>query len=266
MKLIQLYLALLSAGLRSQLQYRTNCIVLIIMGLIWQGTGFAFIWIILSQFHQLMGWTLGEIAFLYSFRLLIHALSMSIFGLFQRMEYMVRLGEFDIYLIRPIPPFLQVMTYRFPMASFGDLLGGILLFGAANTRVNIDWSPSAIFYLLLAIVGGCLAEAAIKLAAGSMAFRLLSVWHLVSLFDDMLGLAGNYPLTLYGNIVRFFFTFVFPLAFVAYFPVTVLLRRTGELSVSPLFALLSPLIGIILFALAYLFFEHELKQYQSSGH
>jgi len=266
LRLLGLYFALAGAGLRSQLQYRTNCILLIVMGLIWQGSGFVFIWIILSQFHSLAGWTLGEIAFLYGFRLVIHALNMLIFGIFQLLEMLVRFGIFDTFLIRPLPAFIQVMTYRFPIAAFGDLLGGIVILVAASTHVNIDWSPLALIYLLFAIAGGCLVEAAVKLAASSLVFRTLSIFSLVGFFDDTLSLAGNYPLTIYGGVMRFLFTFVLPMAFLAYFPVTVLLRRTGELSVSPLFAFLSPLLGIILFTFAYMFFEYELRRYQSSGH
>jgi ABC-2 type transport system permease protein len=57
-----------------------------------------------------------------------------------------------------------------------------------------------------------------------------------------------------------------PLAFVAYVPATVLLDRTGELSIPVWVAYLAPLVGVVWFALAYRFFAHELRHYQSSGH
>jgi len=52
----------------------------------------------------------------------------------------------------------------------------------------------------------------------------------------------------------------------AYFPATVLLGRTGELSVHPIFAYGAPLVGGLWFALACYIFEHELRHYQSAGH
>ncbi len=266
MRLLRLYFALAHAGLKSQLQYRMNCIMLIAMGLIWQGTGFVFIWIILSQFHSLASWTLGDIAFLYGFRLIVHATNMLIFGIFHRMESLIRRGDFDTFLSRPIPPFLQFMTYRFPIAALGDLLGGIMVFLAANSRISINWSPLSLGYLILAIIGGCFVEAAVKLVVSSLAFRTLSSFYLVSFFDDTMSLAGNYPLIIYGGIIRLLFTFVLPIAFLAYFPTAVLLNRTSELSISPFFAFLSPLVGVILFVFAYFLFNHELQQYQSSGH
>ncbi len=57
-----------------------------------------------------------------------------------------------------------------------------------------------------------------------------------------------------------------PLAFMAYFPATVLLSRTGELSVHPLFAYGAPLVGGLWFALARYVFDRELRHYQSAGH
>jgi len=266
LRIFRLYLALASAGLRSQLQYRTNCITLITMGLIWQGTGFVFIWIILSQFQNLQGWVLGEIAFLYGLRLIVHACSMLFFGLFQRVEFLIRGGWFDKFLSSPVPPLLSLMTYQFHVAACGDLLGGILIFAAATTRVQIHWSPFAATYLVLAVIGGCLVETAVKLAVSSLSFRTLSSFSLVSFFDDTMSLAGNYPLTIYGGVVRFLFIFVLPVAFLAYFPAVILLHHVGELSVSPSFAFLSPIIGTILFILACLLFQSEIKHYQSSGH
>jgi ABC-2 type transport system permease protein len=264
--ILRLYMTLAGAGWRSQLQYRTNCITLIVTGLVWQGTGFVFIWIILSQFRELAGWTLGDIAFLYGFRLIAHAGSMLLFGIFHRVEFLIRRGEFDRFLASPIPPLLSVMTYEFPIPALGDLLGGVLIFAAATTQVNIHWSLLIVIYGVLALIGGCLIDTAVKLAARSLAFRTLSSFYLVSFFDDAISLAGNYPLTIYGGAMRFLFTFVLPVAFLAYFPVVVLLNRTGELSVSPLFAFLSPLVGIALFTFSCLLFNSELRYYQSAGH
>ncbi len=240
--------------------------MLILMGAIWQVTGFVFIWIILSQFRALGGWSFDDISFLYGFRLFVHALSMLIFGMFQRIGGLVRSGDFDVFLVQPPPPLLRVMTHRFPIAAFGDLLSGVLVFAVANMHAKVDWSFLAVLYLLLAILGGCLVEAGIKLATSSLAFRALSVSSLVGLFDEVLRVTGSYPLTIYANSIRLLFTFVIPVAFLAYFPATVLLHRTNELSVNPVIAYLSPLVGIILFSCAYLFFHNELKHYQSAGH
>ena len=66
-------------------------------------------------------------------------------------------------------------------------------------------------------------------------------------------------------MLGFLLTFLVPIAFVAYFPATVLLGRTDELQVSPLFAFAAPLAGVVWLSVAVLVFNRELGQYQSSG-
>jgi ABC-2 type transport system permease protein len=259
-------LSLAAAGLRCALQYRANFLATILTGLVYQGTGFVFIWVVLSRFRAIAGWTLGDIAFLYGLRLMIHALTVLIFGQLDGLNALVRRGEFDRFLVRPLPPLLQVVTQRVSVGAFGDLLGGVALFLAATSVVSVAWSPALLVYLALAMAGGCLMEAALKLVAASLAFRLLNTTMLVFLVDDVFNNFGTYPLQIYGAVVRWFLIFGIPVAFVAYFPATVLLGRVRDLDVIPLFADLAPLAGFIWFSLAYLFFRYEVRNYQSSGH
>jgi ABC-2 type transport system permease protein len=189
-----------------------------------------------------------------------------IFGRFFILEWIIRSGDFDRYLIRPLPPFLQIMVERLRVSSFGDLLGGVFLFFAASRLVPVDWSPPALIYLALAILGGCLLESALKICASMLAFRFLQVGNAVFLVETVFSNFGNYPLKIFGGSLEFLLTFVFPLAFVAYFPATVLLAKTGELRVAPIFALLAPLAGAIWFAFALLVWKNEMRHYQSAGH
>ena len=86
--------------------------------------------------------------------------------------------------------------------------------------------------------------------------------------DTVFNSFGNYPLTIYGGVVRFGFTFVLPLAFVSYFPASVILDREHELtelSLSPALAYGAPLAGIVTFGLALAFFRFALGRYRSTG-
>lgn len=259
--------SLLAATLKGQMQYRANFVVMITMGLVYQGTGVVFLWIVLSRFHSLAGWTLGDIAFLYGLRLVIHAIQGVFFGNLIQVDWKVRQGEFDRYLIRPLSPLLQIMAQPTQSVNLlGDLLGGVALFIAANALVRIDWSLTSATYLVLAIIGGVFVEGATKLAVASLAFRMLNVGNLFYLVDSIgFNNFGNYPLTIYGGVVRFLLTFGLPIAFVAYFPATVILGRTDELSVPRLFAYLAPLAGVVWFSLAYRLWQHEIRLYQSTG-
>lgn len=75
-----------------------------------------------------------------------------------------------------------------------------------------------------------------------------------------------YPLSIFGSVLAWVFTFLVPLAFVAYLPATVLLDRTAELQVTPLLAYVAPLAGVIWLAVAVGVFNSQVGSYQSAGH
>jgi ABC-2 type transport system permease protein len=266
MRTLKLYVALAAAGLRGELQYRMNFVVWVAMGMVYQGTGFIFLWVVLARFQVLAGWTLGEVAFLYGLRLLAHGVTLLLFGYIFRLEFLVRQGDFDRYLVRPVPPLVQVITSRFPVGALGDFLGGLAIFLAATRLVAVDWSLLALAYLGLAIVGAALIEGGLKLGIAALTFRLLSSARLQLVVDNIFSLFGNYPLKLFDPPLQLLLAFGLPVAFVAYFPATVLLARTDELSVHPLVAYLAPLAGVVWFSLAHWLWQHELQSYQSAGH
>ncbi len=266
MAAIGLALSMWVASVRSELQYRANFLIMVLMGIVYQCTGFVFIWVVLSRFQAIAGWTLGEVAFLYGLRLLMHALNGSVTGGLYSLEWQVRQGDFDRYLVRPTPPLLQLLCHQVHISIFGDLLGGIVLFVAATSLVTVDWTGPALLYLVLAIIGGALIEMALRVLFSSLSFRFLSSNSFMFLLDTVFSNFANYPLKIFGSVLEFLLTFGLPLAFMAYFPTAVLLGRTGELRVSPIFAYGAPLVGVIWLGMALRVFQREMRHYQSSGH
>lgn len=266
MTTLSIMLSLWGASIRSNLQYRTNFLIMVVMGLIYQGTGFAFIWVVLSRFDAVGGWSFGEIAFLYGLRLLMHALSVLASGQIRDLDWYIRQGEFDRYLIRPLSPLRQIVSQGVQVNAFGDLIGGILIFLAATTLIRLDWTAAILLYLVFAIVGGALIELALDLMIATLAFRVLNTVSLFMVLDAFFSDFGNYPLKIFGGTMQFLLTFGLPLAFMAYFPSAVLLGREGELNVPPTVAVAAPLAGVCWFVLAVFFFRFELRNYQSSGH
>lgn len=258
------YLA--AAAARAELQYRSNFLITMLGGVAYQGVGLAFIWVVLERFGTIGGWTLAEIAFLYGLRLAAHGLWCLPFSQLLHIDFVVRTGEYDRYLVRPLNPLLQLLTNRISLPTLGDFLGGIVLLAVAASLAPVDWSPQAIGFMLLAVVGGALVEVSIQLAVSGLVFRLLSTVSLKIALDQVNSEFGNYPMKIFTPAVRFGLTFVLPVAFVAYLPATVLLNRAGELAVPAWLAWCSPLIGAPLFALAYLFWTHQSRHYSSSGH
>lgn len=263
---VRIYRALASAAVRSEAQYRGNLAMWVVGGVAYQGVGFAFIWVVIERLGAIRGWTLGEVAFLYGMRLTSHALfTMPLAEMFG-IDYVVRQGQFDRYLVRPINPFIQVVTGRLRLQTLGDAAGGFGMLAVASSLAPVHWSVLSVLYLLAALIGGAAVEAGLNTVVSAFAFRTLSVRSMRLLVDGVFTTFGGYPLTVLSGVTRFLLTFVLPLAFVAYFPATVLLRRTGELSVPPVLAEVAPGVGFALFGAALWFWHGQIKHYVSSGH
>lgn len=260
-----LFATLASASVRSELQYRANAVSSIVGGILFQITGFVVVWIIAARFGQIGGWGLAELTFLYGMRMTSHGVFYACFSQMFELDNVLVRGEYDRYLVRPLPPLVQLFTRKLRINAFGDLLGGSALLIAASTTAGVDWSPRAVLYLVLAVIGGGLVEGAVQITLGSFGFRYLRTLPLRTTVNEIFNVYGNYPNVIFPAALRMALTFVLPIAFVAFFPASVLLNREDDLAVPVWLATAAPLVGALLFSIAVRIWNIQSRNYQSSG-
>lgn len=259
-------LALVSAAIRSELQYRANAVTTMMSGVLYQGAGFVTVWIIVARFNEIGGWSLSEISFLYGMRLTSHGVFYACFSQLFEADRVMLTGEYDRYLLRPMPPLLQLFTRKLRFNAFGDLLGGVALLFAAGFGLEVDWSPLALLYLAAAVIGGGLVEGAVQISLGSLSFRFLQTLAVRTTVNEVFNIYGNYPFSIFPRVLEYVLTFVLPVAFVAFFPASVILEREDSLHVAPELAAMAPLVGGALFLVALRIWRWQSRNYQSSGH
>jgi ABC-2 type transport system permease protein len=266
MRSIRAYRVLTLAALRAETQYRANLIMQTIGGMAFQGIGFAFIGVVINRFGPIHGWTLREISLLYGMRLCAHALWTVPFSQIFQLETVVRNGEFDRFLTRPVNVFLQLLSRRVQLQSLGDLCGGIGLLVVAASIAPVAWSAELVGYLVLAVVGGALVEVSANLAVSSLTFRFTTIYSLRYLLDNLFNVFGGYPVSIFPAAARAALTYLLPLAFVAYLPATVLMAKPNELGIPAPVAWGAPGAGVVLFFCAYRLWMWQLRHYSSPGH
>lgn len=254
------------ASIRAEMQYRISFLIQLLFGLVFQTVGFVFVAVVLTNFDAVGGWGLWEVGLLYGIRLAGHGLWLLFMNQLFRFDWLVQEGEWDRFLIRPVPLWAQMMFTQFRIAALGDLIAGVALLGVALARVEIDWNPGLAAFLAVAVVGGALIDGAFQLGAAAFAFRYLETLPMRVVFDDLQGRFGSYPMSIFDRPLRAFMTWIVPMAFMAWIPATVLLGRTAELPFPAWVAWLSPLVGFLLMAGAVWLFMAMSKQYQSAGH
>lgn len=257
--------SLVEAAMRGAAQYRFNFVVQALMGVAYQGSGFAFIAVVLSRYETIGGWTFPEIAVLYALRLVAHAVYLVPLYMLNELDDLVRNGTFDRFLVRPLNPLVQVLTRRFSVNCLGDVLTAVAILAYATSIADLRWTPINVLYAAAAVLGGALIEGGLGLAISSTAFKFVQVWPARYLMDNVLLTFGSYPLTVFGAAVQWTMTWVLPVAFIAWVPAAVILDHTAGLGVSPTVAWLAPAVGAVFFGLGYQVWRLMLRWYGSTG-
>ncbi len=264
--LLRQYAILLRVGLAAALQYRADFVMTAVGAICYEAVSLAFVGVVIHAFGSIGGWTLTEVAFVYGIRSMGHALHSVLSGQLWSIDHVVREGDFDRFLLRPVNPLIQLITRRFQVTAVGDVVFGIAVLAITAALAPIAWSAGSVAYLLAAVVGSALTESAVMLAIASLTFRLLVSTPILSVADTVFVTFGPYPLSVLPKAVAYLLTFMFPLAFAAYLPAAILLDRTSNLYVPIWLGAAAPAVGILLYIAAVRFFHQQMRSYSSPGH
>ncbi|MEU4768112.1 ABC-2 family transporter protein [Actinosynnema sp. NPDC023794] len=253
------------ANLRVRLRFRMDLLLSLLYAALFQLSALTFAVVVLQQFNSLGGWTAPEVMLVAALRVLSHSVHLFLFKNLSRVPEMVRVGEFDVVLHRPVSPLLQVLLREFHVSVFGDLAVAIVLFTTALQLLDIQWTLPLLLFLVAAVIGAALLEGAIQLVMASFAFRTEASDILMTWTDNLITAFANYPIGIFPMLLRIGFMTVFPIAFIAFFPASVILGRAGDGPAPAFIAHAVPLIDLIAFAAACWWWLHSVRGYQSKG-
>ncbi|WP_233221214.1 ABC transporter permease [Streptomyces carminius] len=248
-------------NLRAQLEYRAEFLMSIGFGIAWQSSVIVFATVLLQRFPGMGGWSSADVLLIVGTRMLAHALYVLFFGRTHRLPFLVQEGLIDACLLRPMPVFRQVQLAVFPTHGLGDLLVGATMFAFAVQQAAEPWTAGRAAFLAAAVVGGMLVESAVFIALSSAALRFPATFYWSTWVDELMATFGSYPLSILPRAVGAVFTFVLPLAFIAYFPAGVLTGHGSALGVPLWLAAASPLVGLAAFVAARLLWNWSLRHY-----
>jgi ABC-2 type transport system permease protein len=250
----------------TMIEYKANFFIWLAFTIVYHGVALAAIWIILTRFPSLNGWSRADVFFLYALWMVGHTLNNTFFFTVGDIPYQVQEGRFDRFLVRPLDPLFQVVSQ--PGQIWPDeLVVALIVFGIAAQVVHLQWTSLAAVLLALTVFGGAIIDAAVQLAVATLSFWVIRLdalrWVVMSLENDF----TRFPLTMYNRAVRVILGYVFPFAFMNYFPATVLLHKSGDATVfNPVLGWLTPVVALIWLGAAYGFWRAGLNRYQGTGH
>lgn len=261
LRYLRLHRIFIAQHLKKLMEYKTDFLLGAIGMLLAQALQVMFIGVIFSQIPELEGYTFDEVIFIFGFSLIPKSLDHLFSDNLWFVGYsIIRKGDFDKYLTRPINSLYYVIVERFCVDAFGEMLTGILLLGYAIPRLHLAFHWYTIPLALVVLVFATLIYTALKTMTAAVSFWTKASGHITHMFY-MTSDFSKYPVTIYNKVIQGFITYVVPFAFTAYFPASFFL--TGK---DPLFCIGGMVVaGVVMSAIALLIWSRGVRAYESAG-
>jgi len=241
------YLRLLGIQLRASatvaMQYRLDFLVQGALALFWTSWSLVPILVVFRNRAGVAGWSFEEALvvigwFMVMKGILEGAVNPSLASVVEH----IRKGTLDFVLLKPADAQFLVSTQKFQPWRVIDAVAGVVVFVVAFRRLG-RW-PDVAHVAAAALLLGCAALILYSLwiLVISAAFFVVKVDNLSFLFVSIFD-AARWPADVFRGLLRFFFTWVVPLAIMTTFPARALLGKDfGPADAA------SALLGALLFA------------------
>ena len=257
---LDIYRKILIQDLKSKMSYRADFVISNVGMIVSNLVGFVTFYILFRNFPSINGWTMYEMLFLYGFSLVALTPVQCFFDNNWNLRYLVKSGDFIKYCFRPINIFFYFISEVFDVKGLGQLIfgTGTLIFAWSHLAIPVTFAT--ILQTILFLFAASLFMISIMNFAAATCFWIQNSGYVMVImfrFKDF----AKYPASIFNTFFRIIFTFVIPIAFIAYYPSLVVLRPDSI----PLLSWLSPLIGLLFFYLSYKFWMLGAKRYDGTG-
>ena len=264
---MRIYFVLLSAIIRSQLQYRASFVLETLGTALFSGLEFAAFLLAFISFGSIGGWTFWQVAFLWGLSDSAFATMDLIFSGFDPSQFSdsIKLGTFDQFLLRPVNLVIQVFSSSFALRRLGRLTQGLLIFGLAAANVGISWTPAKLAYLPLVFVSAVAFYGALFTIGSTLCFWTTESIEVINVFTYGGTTMASYPMHIYQDFMRRIFTFIVPTALIIYYPALFFFDIPDPTGLPKFVQYVAPLVGVGTLALALAAWRLGLRKYQSTG-
>ena len=227
--------------------------------------GFAIIKFVVESFGQINGWNYGQLAFLYGLSVISHALSMIFFVQGWFMGWFVIEGDFDRYLTRPLGVLYQFFFTNINVFGITDLIPGIIVFIYGCIKCEVRMTFVFVISVIVMLLGATFIRGGIYILLGSTSFHTRSAVDFGQYTQEIMDKTTMYPISMYPEGMQFILTYLIPIGWVSFYPVSSLLGIENGMGNAFVVPLVTLLVGIVMMLIAGAYFNSGLKKYESAG-
>ncbi|MDE6233588.1 MAG: ABC transporter permease [Lachnospiraceae bacterium] len=263
---LRIALQSLKMSILTRLQYRADSIVATLAVFLREATGIIVIYLALMKFDCINEWNVDEMLFLFSLLFITYSIIVVLFADLRDFSCMIREGRFDRLMVRPRGLLFQLISNNADViAACGHGMLGLVLFVVSAGRVGIHWDFLTVIYYITTVVGGVLIQGGMFIIFSSLSFYFVETNSIRDIFYWNMRRFAGYPISIYNKLIQVIMIYVVPFAFVNYFPAQYLLRKPDMKEYPEIYLYIAPVVGIVIYMAAYVFWRISVKHYKSTG-
>ena len=259
------YLLLVRMWSRSAWQYRASLLLTGLGQILTTSLDLIAILVLYSQVTLIGGFTLPQTLYLYGTTRVSFALADLVASGVETLADSIRLGTFDLVLIRPVSTLAQVMADQFTPKRFGKLVPAAATLVWALIDLPVHWTAARVAVCAGTVLCGFVLFCAFWVLSGCISFLAVDAREVANTFTYGSEFATEYPLTIFGRPLGLALTFVLPVAFVTWQPALYVLGRPDPFGLPGFLRLASPAVAAVCTVLAALAWRACIRRYRSTG-
>lgn len=251
--------------LRGQMQYRTSFLMQIFGNFVVNFAEIVVLWSLFQHFEDIGGWSLHELIFLHGLSMVMFAIGDTIANGVATVPLLIRDGNFDRTLVRPMSSYIQSMVNEVSLRHFGLLGQGVLLLAIGMATVETEWSVAKLAYMLVVVASGAALFAAAFTIEAIISFWTVNSIEAINAFTYGGSDLGQYPLHIFHRGMRFLFLYVIPVGFMTYYPSLYFLGKPDPLELPAIAPFLAPIAALIFCVVVGKGWTFAIRHYRSTG-
>jgi ABC-2 type transport system permease protein len=251
--------------LKSQLQYTSSFIMQTLAQLVMEGGEMLAVILVIDRFENLKHWTGGNLFFFFG----LMSVSFYITEFFGRgvtgnFPSMVRSGQLDTLLLRPRGIITQVLCSGMDPRRISCIAVGVVALVMGSSMSDVSWSVLKVLALAESVCMSCMLILGLFMIEDILCIHSVKSVELVNALTYGGRSACQYPIDIYPKPLKILFSVVAPFALTMHVPAAFILGK-------PLYgwpvwtAFVTPLSGVLVFAVMVMLFNRGIKFYRSTG-
>mgnify|MGYP002778389909 CR=1 FL=1 len=242
------------------MQYKASFLMLSLSHFLGTFVDILGIWILFDRFKFVHGWTFPEVGLIYGIMNVGFALAEAFSRGFDTFSQIIKYGDFDRLLLRPLSSLYQVALREVQAMRIGRFLQGLIVLSWSFSQLSL--APLSLLLILFSVLGAACLFYGLFVIQATASFWIIEALELMNVATYGGLQTGQYPISIYDKVFRLIFTLIIPIACVGYYPVASLLQRG---SIPLWLGALFPLAGFIFLFLACQFWHFGVRHYRSTG-